>query len=241
MALPAPERRWLTRNMPKNESDPLITSLRELLRTRDAVVRLIAMVIGGAIAGIVAGFFGAFAYSLLIGWDVAALIFTSWVWISVGTMDQAATGKHATRENPSRGITDALVLIGSLASLVAVGFVLVQSASEDKATQAMLAALTLLSVALSWVLVHTLFTLRYAKVYYDRKPGDVDFNNAEEPTYLDFAYLAFTIGMTFQVSDTNLRTRAFRSIALRHALLSYLFGTVILGATINLIAGLSSS
>ena len=71
-------------------------------------------------------------------------------------------------------------------------------------------------------------------------PGAVDFNEKDPPAYLDFAYLAFTIGMTFQVSDTNLTTKAIRRIALRHALMSYLFGAVIVALMINVVASLLS-
>jgi uncharacterized membrane protein len=88
--------------------------------------------------------------------------------------------------------------------------------------------------------VHTVFTLRYANLYYSGKAGGIDFNQPDLPTYTDFAYLAFTIGMTFQVSDTSLRSGIIRRTALRHALLSYLFGTGILATTINLVASLSS-
>ena len=97
------------------------------------------------------------------------------------------------------------------------------------------------TVALSWLVVHTVFTLRYAMLYYTGKDGGVNFNQPTPPRYSDFAYLAFTIGMTFQVSDTDLETPAIRATALRQALLSYLFGAVILGTTINLVAGLASS
>jgi uncharacterized membrane protein len=96
------------------------------------------------------------------------------------------------------------------------------------------------SVGLSWFTVHTLFTLRYARLYYTGEDGGVSFNQDAPPRYLDFAYLAFTIGMTFQVSDTELQSPAIRHSALRHALLSYLFGAVILATTINLIAGLGT-
>ena len=68
-----------------------------------------------------------------------------------------------------------------------------------------------------------------------------DFNQDEPPAYVDFAYLAFTIGMTYQVSDTDLQTRTIRATALRQAMLSYLLGAVILAITINLVAGLSNS
>jgi uncharacterized membrane protein len=95
-----------------------------------------------------------------------------------------------------------------------------------------------LSVVLSWTLLHTLFTLRYARLYYEGADGGIEFNQTEPPSYGDFAYLAFTLGMTFQVSDTNLKTHLIRMTALRHGLLSYLFGSVILATMINLVAGL---
>ena len=66
----------------------------------------------------------------------------------------------------------------------------------------------------------------------------MDFNQDEDPTYRDFAYLAFTIGMTYQVSDTNLTDGRIRATALRHALLSFVFGTAIIATMINVVAGL---
>jgi len=82
-----------------------------------------------------------------------------------------------------------------------------------------------------------MFTLRYAYLYYRDREG-VDFNEDKRPHYRDFAYLAFTVGMTFQVSDTDLKTDAVRSTALRHALLSYVLGAIVLATTINLVSGL---
>lgn len=117
---------------------------------------------------------------------------------------------------------------------------LVEAHSKHGGEKGLLATLAVVSVALSWALVHTLFTLRYASLYYFDEDGGVNFNQSTPPRYADFAYLAFTLGMTFQVSDTNLETAGFRATALRHALLSYMFGTVILATMINLVAGLSS-
>ncbi len=97
------------------------------------------------------------------------------------------------------------------------------------------------AVAVSWFTVHTIFTLRYALLYYADPVGGVSFNQPERPCYRDFAYLALTLGMTFQVSDTNLESTAVRATALRHALLSYLLGSIILAAAINLVAGIGSS
>jgi uncharacterized membrane protein len=100
------------------------------------------------------------------------------------------------------------------------------------------AALSVASVILAWSSVHTMFTTRYARLYYAGEDGGIDFNETDPPKYSDFAYLAFTIGMTFQVSDTNFATKELRATALRHALLSYLFGTFIIASMINLLAGL---
>ncbi len=100
------------------------------------------------------------------------------------------------------------------------------------------AALT--TVVVSWVAVHTDFTLRYAHVYYSPPGGGIDFAGADTPDYRDFAYLAFTIGMTYQVSDTGLLSSRFRRVLLLHALLSYLFGVVIIAAVINITAGIIS-
>jgi uncharacterized membrane protein len=82
--------------------------------------------------------------------------------------------------------------------------------------------------------------LRYARSYYQSPEGAVEFNEKDPPAYLDFAYLAFTVGMTFQVSDTNLTTKPIRRIVLSHALLSFLFGAVMLAFAINIVASLLS-
>ncbi|GAC1654938.1 MAG: hypothetical protein NVS4B6_31420 [Mycobacterium sp.] len=95
-------------------------------------------------------------------------------------------------------------------------------------------------MAASWFAVHTVFTLRYARLYYVAKSAGIDFHQRGDPTYTDFAYVAFTIGMTYQVSDTDLNARDIRSTALAQAMLSFLLGAIILAVTINLVAGLAS-
>jgi uncharacterized membrane protein len=198
------------------------------------------MLLAGLCGAAVTGAAGAWGYAPLAGWDIAALVFTGWAWLAIGPMSSSATASFATREDPGRAATDLIVLIASVASLGAVGLVLVRASAATGAQQSLLAGLGVSSVALSWFTVHTLFTLRYARLYYTGHDGGVDFNQDDPPRYLDFAYLAFTIGMTFQVSDTELQSPEIRHSALRHALLSYLFGAVILATTINLIAGLGT-
>lgn len=89
--------------------------------------------------------------------------------------------------------------------------------------------------------MHTVLTLRYALLYYTGRHGGIDFNQSGDPAYVDFGYLAFTLGMNYQVSDTDLQNRPIRATALRHALLSYLLGAVVLATVINLVAGLGSN
>ncbi len=175
----------------------------------------------------------------LLGWDGAAGPWVAAVWIEVLRFDAIGTSQHATREDPSRAATDFLLLAASVASLVAVAVVTLKAAHARGGEEAALVTVSVVSVFVSWTLVHTVFTLRYAALYYTGSDGGVDFNEDAKPTYADFAYVAFTIGMTFQVSDTSLTDTSVRRTALRHALLSYLFGAVILAATINLVAGLA--
>jgi uncharacterized membrane protein len=193
----------------------------------------------GVVAAVVTVVLGNWIYAPAIGWDATALVFTGSVWFGIWPLSAETTAKRATLEDPSRATSDLLTLCAAVASLAAVVVVLVRAHSEPGAAKALLAALGLVSIAVSWLTVHTIFTLRYALLYYTEPVGGVDFNCDELPSYRDFTYLAMTIGMTFQVSDTNLKSTAIRATALRHALLSYLFGSLILAGAVNLIAGLS--
>jgi uncharacterized membrane protein len=194
----------------------------------------------GAVATGVLGALGPMSLRLLAGWDIMCLVYLALVWASVSRMDARQTEVRATPTDPARPVADLLLLTASVASLVAVGFVLVRASREQGTPELLSVALSLGSVILSWALVHTIFMLRYAWLYYRGTDGGVNFNDPTPPDYLDFAYLAFTVGMTFQVSDTDLTDRAVRRTALRHALLAYLFGTGILATTVNLVASLSS-
>lgn len=201
-------------------------------------IRLVIMLIVGIIATIVTGGLGQWAYAPTVGWCVAALTYSTMVWLGVATLDPAETRARASREEPARAIADLLVLLLSIASLFSVAVVLVQAAQASGLAKGLLAGLALASVALSWILLHTLYTLHYARQYYTADKG-IDFNQDRAPQYTDFAYVAFTLGMTYQVSDTNITNHTVRATVLRHTLLSFVFGSVILATTINLVAGLS--
>ena len=116
-------------------------------------------------------------------------------------------------------------------------FALAQAGRSVAPDRGMLTALAIGSVALAWLAVHTVWLLRYARLYFTPPDGGIDFHG-EAPAYADFAYLALTVGMCFQVSDTDLTGKRMRRTALHHALLSYLYGTVIVAVTVNSVAGL---
>ena len=210
-----------------------------LTSTRDtvAVRLLVSAVLGGAVAVAVGNTVGwRFA---IAGWVVAAGVYVGWTRFILAGMDAEQTCRYATREDPTRSIAELITMSASVASLGGVGYVV--AAASRSGTGAVAAAVVgVLTVAASWFVVHTIFTVHYARLYYSGEPGGINFHDPEPPRFRDFAYVAFTVGMTFQVSDTEIGLTSIRATVLRHALLSYLLGAVILAVTINLIAGLGS-
>jgi uncharacterized membrane protein len=205
---------------------------------RPAAVRLAIAAVVGAAAGVGAGVLGPTAKAVLIGWDLTALTYLVMTWPVVLPLDAERTRQLATAEDPTRGWTDALLFSAALGSLLGL-VLLLRGRGHTDGTRVQELAVGLGGVVLSWALIHTTFTLQYAREFYHDAPGGVDFNQHAAPAYADFAYLAFTVGMTFQVSDTAITTSAMRATVLRHALVSYLFSAVILALTINLLAGLA--
>jgi uncharacterized membrane protein len=214
-----------------------VKSLVTLFRDTLAVRLLVASVLGGAVALTVGNTVGwRFA---LVGWVVGAGVYVGWTRLILGGMDAAQTCRYATREDPTRTITEVIIVSASIASLGGVGYVV--AAGSRSGSEAISAAIVgILTVAASWFALHTLFTVHYARLYYSDEPGGINFHDPEPPCFRDFAYVAYTVGMTYQVSDTEIGLTSIRATVLRHALLSYLLGAVVLAVTINLIAGLGS-
>jgi uncharacterized membrane protein len=202
-------------------------------------VKLLAAFCAGIAAGTAAALAGAGRAAPLIGWDILALVYGGWVWSTVWGLDARSAEIDAKREDPSRHLADLVLLGAAVASLVAVGVELVGAGSSGGSARYLQAALALASVFVSWSLVHTVFTLKYARLYYAGTPGGIDFNGTGAPDYHDFAYLSFTIGMTFQVSDTNIESSQIRRTVLRHAWMSFPLVAVIIAASINLVSGLA--
>ena len=193
----------------------------------------------GVVAGTATAFFCPWQLSVLTGWDVTALFVVGSVWTFVAVLDATETQHIATSEDDSRKAADLIMVTACLISLVGVVVGLAHAHSHPGAISSVLTGVAVFTVFLSWFTVHTLFVLRYARLYYGDPPGGIDFANSDEPPdYMDFVYLAYTVGMTFQVSDTGIAQRNIRRTVIRHALLSYVFGTVIFGIAINVVGNL---
>ncbi len=155
------------------------------------------------------------------------------------TADSATVRRTAEREDESRSAMLAIVLSLVLASLAAIVQAMIgvkDGPSGERALVASLAGVTLLT---SWLLLQSVFVLHYAHRHFgDAKGKGFDFPGEPAKDYMDFTYLSFCIGATFQVSDTIVKTAKLRKLITAHAAIAYLFNTAILALGINIIAGL---
>jgi uncharacterized membrane protein len=203
---------------------------------RAGVVAAVGLIVALALIAFVS-----WEFAVVGGWDAAAVTFLAATWAIIIRSDGHDTERFAKREDETRANATLLVVLASLASLMGVGVVLGRAGEASGSDRVFLIAVAVVTVILSWCVVNTVYTLRYAHLHFNAAKDGIDFPNVAEegpPSHRDFAYVAFTIGMTYQVSDTSLRSPLLRRTVLTHALVSYVFGVVIVAGAINLIAGL---
>ena len=209
--------------MTSTERRPLSAHLRL------AIAVAVGVVAGGmaslALDGLLAVLVGACGVSLAY-----VVLAVSVLW----PMDAARTRSNSVREDFQPLVQEATVVALSLVNLLTIMVILVRGAADTRTTGAVLG---LLGILLTWAMLHLMYGARYAHEYYRHPQGGIDFNDDEPPRYVDFLYFSFNLGMTFQVSDTNVSTTRLRAVILRHCLLSYIFSTVILAATVNVVLG----
>src|SRR2546429_8473304 len=168
-------------------------SVRERMRTASAGQRVTVAMLAGAVAGAVVSLVTVPSAGVLSGWDLAVVIYVVGVWVAVRRLDPGPTARLAKREDPSSAVAELVVLGAGTAVLVAVGFALVKAGQATGGMKALMVTLGLLSVVLSWLVVHTVFMLRYARAYYSEPAGGIEFAGTEQPAYMDFAYFSFTV------------------------------------------------
>ncbi len=209
---------------------------------RSAIGRLvIALVVAGVTAFVVDIFSDNAAVIALGGWDAGGLAWLALAWFVTADADAIVTRARAGAEDPGRRAAYLVVILGSFASLLAATLLsrhLKSMAADSERT--VLILLCFAAVAIAWLLAHTAFTLRYAHLYYREDSegiGGVEFAGSLPPSYLDFAYFAFTIGMCFQVSDMSVSSPQIRRTVLAHAMISFAFNSVLLAFVLNLVFG----
>ena len=206
-----------------------------------AMRRAVTVLIAGLIVAVALLPFAPWGMALVAGWDAAALTFLLTTWPIIIRADGSRAAQLAAREDDTEGTARALLVATSVASLLGMGYALILAGRSFGAARVLLIGGAVLTVMLSWTVMNTVFTLRYADLHFRSQRGGIEFagqEGQERPAYRDFAYVAFTIGMTYQVSDTTLRDPRIRRSVLAHATLSYLFGVVIVAGSVNLISGL---
>lgn len=177
-------------------------------------------------------------------WDVFALSYITTGWIVFYNRSVDEIRKWARVDDGSRLFVSFIVLVGAVSSLVIV-LLLMLSKEISGGSKLIYLPVVITGMLASWTMVHTTLTFHYANLYYDddekdvtKHAGGLEFPKEKCPDYIDFAYFAFVIGMTFQVSDVEINARVIRRTALAHGLLSFALNTFVVALTINLIAGL---
>ncbi|GAA1482911.1 DUF1345 domain-containing protein [Gordonia sinesedis] len=199
--------------------------------------RLVSSPLVGLVAGVVTAVAGAgVGTALLVGMAVAFGVFVTEGWVVLWPMDGEQTRRNAVREDYPHRVDELVVVLASVGALLGIGALLIARGSQAGWFPATMA---LIGVFLAWASLHLMYATRYANIYYTRQPaGGIDFNSNALPTFADFLCFSYNLGMTYQVSDTNVSNPTIRSVVLRQCLLSYIFGAVILATTINLVAGI---
>jgi len=201
-----------------------------------------------AVAGVallVSALLAPWQVAVLLGWDAGALVFVAWTWWDTWRLSSDETRQLARREDDFEGAAHVILVMASLVSLVGAGFDLFKASDETGVAQTFFTAVAVVTVVISWLAVQIVFTVRYARLYFDERGGlggGINFHQDDPaPDYRDFAYVSFTLGMTYQVSDTDVSSRKIRRTVLRHALISYVFGVSVVAVLVNVVAGLLSA
>ena len=175
------------------------------------------------------------ATRLIIGWDFFAALYLVLAYITMLRCDVGHIRRSAALQDDGRFLILLVTAFGALASLGAIVFDL--GASKGNKAGLILATVT---IALSWVLVHTVFALHYAHDFYrGKKPGGLQFPSGDahaEADYWDFVYFSFVIGMTAQVSDVGITGKVIRRTATVHGIISFVFNTALLALMVNIAA-----
>lgn len=188
------------------------------------------------------------AVSFLYAWILFALVVLSFAWVTIFVNNTATVGAVVSEQDNSPLLTFLFVVTAAFISLFAIIALLQGLPKYNKVGLTLHILLSCIAVFCSWILIHTLFTLRYAHLYYSyptvaekeqQQPcGGLNFPGDDAPDLLDFAYFSFVLGMAFQVSDVSVSSKRIRRLVMVHSFLSFVYNTVIVAFTINILSGI---
>jgi len=201
--------------------------------------RPVVAAVAGAMAWLIAGAIPAVSrHCILIGWDVAALVYIALLWILILTASEKEIHDRAGRQDEKAG---AILVIELAVILASLGGIVAALMAPDRGDRAFVTILVAVTLALGWALMHSVFVPHYAHRHFAvtarKKDAGIGFPGDPPTSYLDFAYVAFTVGATFQVSDNTIGSTRLRNLVTAHGLSAYVYNTAILAVGINLLAG----
>ncbi|MFD3944381.1 DUF1345 domain-containing protein [Streptomyces sp. NPDC058579] len=207
---------------------------------QSAVARLAGSLVAGAVVAVVVAVLADPPMGTLAGIAATETVFVVTGWLVLWPMDAATTRRDARREDFKPAVDEIVIVAVALCGLASIVVLLLRGGTD---TGHAAAATALSGVFMAWAALHLMYATRYAYLYCGADgggsaEGGIDFNSQEPPAYRDFLYFSYNLGMTYQVSDTDVSSPRVRAVVLRHSLLSYVFGTSILATAINLVVGL---
>lgn len=201
--------------------------------------RPLVAAVAGVATWLAAGAIPALAdHGVLIGWDVAALVYIALLWILILTASEKDIRDRAGRQDEK---ASAILIIELAIILASLGGIVAALLAPDRGDKAFVAILVAVTLTLGWALMHSVFVPHYAHRHFvesaRKKDAGIGFPGEPPTSYLDFAYVAFTVGATFQVSDNTIGSTRLRNLVTAHGLSAYVYNTAILAVGINLLAG----
>jgi uncharacterized membrane protein len=221
-----------------------LSALAWIMRHARAQIRfLIALVVGIAVF-----FFAPFEDlipRILAGWNAGGWLYLVLVGIKMWQAEVEGIKREAGIERESRIVVLVVVIFGSIFTMLALFVQLMAIKSEHGIDRTLSIGLSVLTILLSWLLIHTVFAVYYAHEFHSEAKGasrggggGLKFPDDSTPDYLDFLYFSFVVGTTAQTSDVEVCSRAMRRVVMLHGILSFFFNTAVIALAVNLAAQL---
>ena len=178
------------------------------------------------------------------GWDAAVWSYLLLIWVHMAAADERRVREFARRDDENAGVVLFVICVATIASIAAIVLELASAKGAGGASTAWHYLLTGLTMIGAWFLIPTIFTMHYARLYYDTDATETALlfpDHKLQPDYWDFLYFSFTIAVASQTSDVVLRSRTIRRAALAQSILSFYFNVAVLGLCVNIAAGLLGS